>query len=99
MDTVEDLLKKQEGFEKTLAAQEEKFTLLERETLVERIERERVEKEKEEERKMAEERVRKEIEKKRLQEEVCVHTVLSQQLVIVVLCCILGKAEASVRTG
>ena len=34
MDTVEEMLKKQEDFEKMLAAQEEKFHLLTRETKV-----------------------------------------------------------------
>ena len=34
VDTVEELLKKQEDFEKTLAAQEEKFSTLTRETKV-----------------------------------------------------------------
>ena len=74
MDTVEDLLKKQEDFEKTLAAQEEKFALLQRETLVEMMERkekEREEREREERKKAEEEeRLRKELEKKRLREEV-----------------------------
>ena len=34
MDTVEEMLKKQEDFEKMLAAQEEKFHMLNRETKV-----------------------------------------------------------------
>ena len=34
MDTVEEMLKKQEDFEKMLAAQEERFQLLNRETKV-----------------------------------------------------------------
>lgn len=71
---MEDLLKKQEDFEKTLAAQEEKFALLHRETLVEKMERmekERLEREKEERKRAEEEeRMRKESEKKRILEEV-----------------------------
>ncbi|KAL5474627.1 hypothetical protein EMCRGX_G026606 [Ephydatia muelleri] len=73
LDAVEDLLKKQEDFEKTLAAQEEKFALLHRETLVEKMERmekERLEREKEERKRAEEEeRMRKESEKKRILEE------------------------------
>ena len=60
MDTVEALLRKQEDFEKMLAAQEEKFYQLNRETKVE--ERDRKRREEEEQR-------RKELEDQRLKEE------------------------------
>lgn len=76
VDTVEELLRLQEDFEKVLAAQEEKFSLLGRETKVEEMQRKRKEEEerqrreedqrrREEERKRKEEQKRKEEERKR----------------------------------
>ena len=73
VDTVEELLRLQEDFEKTLAAQEEKFSLLGRETKVEETQRKRKEEEEqhrreEEERRREEERKREEGRKKREEE-------------------------------
>ena len=66
MDTVEELLRLQEDFEKMLAAQEEKFSSLSRETKVEETQRRKRE---EEERKRKEEEERQREEQRRRGEE------------------------------
>lgn len=67
VDTVEELLRLQEDFEKVLAAQEEKFSLLGRETKVEELQRKQ--KEEEEQKRREEEQRRREEERKRKEEK------------------------------
>ena len=69
MDTVEELLKLQEDFEKTLATQEEKFSLLNRETKVEETDRKKREEEQRRRREEEEERRRREEKRRREEEE------------------------------
>ena len=66
---MEELLKLQEDFEKTLATQEEKFSLLNRETKVEETDRKKREEEERRKREEEEERRRREEERRRKEEE------------------------------